>query len=358
MVISAIVFSACGDDDSTKVAPEEVKLSINDPDAVSQAMSVSGATLKEGMPPSPTSDAASPILNDEGGDEKGIAIAGNGRTIYVNETSGVSIAGIYLQIQGASSYFDIPVSSTSVEGGRVGFGRRARTKKTKTMNSWYGFNLEIPANLEAGEFCVSYCVYTTDGLVSNVAQVCIIVKEFGGDDSEFLTANAWELVSSTYYELYDGQVDTDTTIVGQLNSNTYDYQVTCGDSSAVVSITETDRLNYLYIAMSSNGAFTAEDEYYEKSLDHGNSNCQSIKYDETTLVYTIDGAWSYDAATGEMILIYNGEETDDQGNTYIETDVEITKVSLVDGNLIWIFQEGEEGSDYYYKDIMTFKPKQ
>ncbi|MDN5215641.1 hypothetical protein QQ020_26425 [Fulvivirgaceae bacterium BMA12] len=330
ILLAACVFMACGDDDGP--AAEE-KIDIDDPDVVSEMITIDNAIRNEGNPPAPSTDPNAPAIEDQSGDEFG-AVSGNSFYLDPNVNQGTA-AGIYFQVKGSTEYFDIPLG-TSNTGGRFGnrksqsrLFRNARTAESDIIE------IEIPKNLEPGEFCAVYCVYDEEGLVSNAVEICIEIIEFGGEGSEFFSPQTWELVSST--DIEGGQ--TEIEIPGETYEETYETSLPCGDTFQTVEVTTAYRTNYMYLTFSDNGAYELKSEEYEKYLDWENSTCQDVQYTEETKIYTETGVWTYDEATKTLTVVT--EYVDDyDGETY--TDIFKVQLELVDDQLIITSEEDDE----------------
>ena len=129
------------------------------PDALTRALVIPDARLDRGNPPPPTGTAEAPTASGNA-DSLGTS---NGSTLGLplGFTASTALAGVYLQVDGADSFFDIPVSATSQEGNRL------------------TVPITLPTNVEPGRFCTSYCVYDTEGRVSNIVTTCVDVLELG-----------------------------------------------------------------------------------------------------------------------------------------------------------------------------------
>lgn len=330
ILLAACVFMACGDDDGP--AAEE-KIDIDDPDVVSEMITIDNAIRNEGNPPAPSTDPNAPVIEDQSGDEFG-AVSGNSFYLDPNVNQGTA-AGIYFQVKGSAEYFDIPLT-TGNTGGRFG-NRKSHSRLFKNARTAESdvIEIEIPKNLEPGEFCAVYCVYDEEGRVSNAVEICIEIIEFGGEGSEFFSPQTWELVSSSDTE--GGQ--TEIEIPGELYEDTYETSLPCGETFQTVEVTTAYRTNYLYLTFSDNGAYELKSEEYEKELDWENSTCQDVQYTEETEIYTETGVWTYDDATKTLTVVT--EYVDDyDGETY--TDIFKVQMELVDDQLVITSEEDDE----------------
>jgi hypothetical protein len=90
-----------------------------------------------------------------------------------------------VQVDGASSYFDVPSGDSSPTGQLV-------------------VPITVPENVENGNFCLNYCVYDNGGAVSNVLSTCVSVQEAQGCEggaaasgSDGLTITSVEIGNAT-----------------------------------------------------------------------------------------------------------------------------------------------------------------
>ncbi|WP_340105622.1 YfaP family protein [Rhodohalobacter sp. 8-1] len=119
-----------------------------------------GTEQRDDNPPAPTGTSDSPIASNAIDQ----VTSSNGSTAPINfEFDNLSgyLAGFYLQVEGASSYFDIPFIGNSVSGGDL------------------QIPLGIPSNVGEGEFCVNFCIYDSENRVSNVVTTCVDVLRLG-----------------------------------------------------------------------------------------------------------------------------------------------------------------------------------
>ena len=301
--------------------PMEDQISITDPDAVTDAITITGATVQAGDPPAPSTDPDAPVISQDS-DE---VISAQGQTLQLDldVTSG-DVAGIYLQIPGADSYFDIPASAFT--GGRL-------------LQSDPGFGLEIPDNIEPGEFCVDLCVYDSETRVSNIVQVCITVGELGGENSDFLIGT-WDIIQIV--EEYDGM--TETFVIGEVDTYTWETEIICADGQTfdLVTITETELYNYMRLTFSSNGALRFEQSYEDSYFDWENSTCEDVKYIEDSGIYDFDGAWSYEDTNDRLVIIIN--EIDEETGEEFTNAIEFTQLDVsTDGNTLVVVIDYDDG---------------
>ncbi|MEP1094077.1 MAG: hypothetical protein ABJG78_03155 [Cyclobacteriaceae bacterium] len=298
-------FSQCTTDDTEEeMDPEEVDLS--DANALTEGLSITGATLETGDPPAPSSDPNAPEIDDPG--DK-IAFQGGDLTLGLDVSSG-DVAGVYLQIPGADSYYDIPASA--LMGGRIAEDDQA-------------FSIELPDNIEPGTFCVDYCVYDSDARVSNVVNVCVTVGELGGANSEFLIGT-WNVTMLVHVE----GGETRTEIIGEPFSETYVETLTCADGQTKeIEYEETENIDFIKFSFSENGALRLEEEGEETYLDFSASTCEDLVFKTDTYMDDFGGGWSYEEANNRLVMIINEEEDGVEDQNVIDLIITVTDNTIV-----------------------------
>ena len=181
---------------SSSSFPDEI-ISPYDADGIASVLILpSNSQVETGTAPTPSSDVNAPNVGDN---QSGAEITA-GSDLYLPfsfETlgSGTGYAGCYVQVNGASTYWDIPASSFNT-----------------TPSGQLVIPVGVPQNVANGSFCLSYCIYDNSGLVSNIIQTCIQISDpitcpasAGGSDG--LTIKTVELGStsgtvSVDYDMY------------------------------------------------------------------------------------------------------------------------------------------------------------
>ncbi|MEM7298012.1 MAG: hypothetical protein AAF391_07075 [Bacteroidota bacterium] len=295
-----LTISNCSSDDDDDMEMEGELVDVEDPNAVADAVSIPGSTVVEGDPPAPSTDPSAPQI---GGGENLLTSQGGNPTLELDLVSG-DAAGIYLQISGADSYFDIPASAFT--GGRI------------LQEDSPAIEIELPEGIEPGQFCVDYCIYDAETRVSNIVTVCIDIAEFGGENSEFLTG-AWDVISIT--ETEDGE--SETIIVGQ-DSFEDDFTVNWGCADGTFQdllVVETEFFEFITITFSDDGSLRFQSNWTETIFDGNNTTCQEVAYTTESGSDDANGAWSYDDGQDRLILVIDFEE--DEGEDVIDMSIEV-----------------------------------
>ncbi|MCV9385569.1 hypothetical protein [Reichenbachiella ulvae] len=324
-----VLFYSCDDGNE---GGEEIDAS--DADAVTNAIDIAGSTVVNGTPPAPSSDPAAPALFDDSDN----AIVGAGGNVSLDlDLSNGSIAGVYLQFEGASSYLDIPL--TSLVGARA-VSDHDRKSRMLGVNEDYDLVIPIPESLKSGEICADYCVYDEENRVSNIVTVCIEIVEPGGANSDFLIGQ-WKAIK--FVETYDGQTEVEEIGVEYI----YEYETTIACNGDYTSITamEKDLEEYLYLTFASNGGVEFENKYSYTYLDYDNSNCEAVYFSEED-IESGTGVWAYQDSDNSIVMAFEITYLED-GVEYTENDAIEGSIELIDGQLVFT-QYDEDYPDESY----------
>lgn len=305
----AVVFTSCDDDDENGGTVEdgveevEATVEIADADQVTDALDVAGATNVDGNPPSPTTAAGTPEISNN---DINVQTGQEGETNITLNYSGTSVEGAYFQVDGASSYLDIPIST----GGR-------------TMEDAVTIAIDLAAAFEPGTFCGEICVYDSENRVSEPVTVCIEVIELGGDGSAFIVGT-WTLTGTKDSD------DDEITAVGEDDVETDTFQ--CSDGTSV-EVSNVYRIEFATAVFDNKGNVRIDGEEYEKELVWDNSTCDQLVYEEETEIIDMDGVWTYDSEAARLDMILQNNEDNEQevvSFTVVQTDggVELTFIDL------------------------------
>jgi len=152
----SILLPSCGDDDK-----EEPLLLINpgDPNALSAAITIQGATTVNGAPPAPSA-AGAPVLTPA--ITSTTSSNGSSTPVVFTFGGGGAPTGAYVQVVGANTYFNVPISNpTSATAGSI------------------TIPVGLPANLDEGDFELAYRMFGTGGMVSNIGTLAVNVLKLG-----------------------------------------------------------------------------------------------------------------------------------------------------------------------------------
>jgi hypothetical protein len=161
LVVVLAILGGCTKKESSVEPEEQPSALVNPADAnqLSGVIVIPGAGSLQGNPPPPSNTADAPLVTGELSNQ----IGSNGSTVQLPFTyqTTSNLAGIYVQIVGASRYWTVPYSGQSGTNGRA------------------IIPLILPTNLDQGTFRVAYCVYSLSGRVSNVSTTTVQVLRLG-----------------------------------------------------------------------------------------------------------------------------------------------------------------------------------
>lgn len=288
LISSTLFFVNCGSDDEPDpdggngVTPVEVTVQIDDPNAVAAAIEVAGATVAQGDPPAPTTDAGTPEITSGNVNVKSSQDGSASISLDVNVED---LVGLYFQVEGASSYLDIPISAN----GRI------------LMEEEVTVEIDLTEGFEPGIFCGIVCAYDEQNRVSQPVTVCIEVLELGGENSAFLIGT-WELTASQ-------DPNGDVIPVGTNEEFTETFH--CQNGSTV-DVTSIDRTDFIDVVFTSAGAISVDGQEYYKELDHGASTCDNIVFLEETDNIDLDGIWTYDDVAKQLDMVLQNNDSGEQ----------------------------------------------
>lgn len=156
LALPLILISGCKKDE-----PVDGLIDPADANALSRVLILpDGNAWEDGTPPSSTQTSTTPAVQNFVTN----LTSSNGSTTplsfgYANTNN--DLAGCYVQIDGAGNYFTVPYTQTAGNSGQL------------------SLPLGIPTNVDEGEFDVNFCVYNSDGEVSNVVSTTVNVLRLG-----------------------------------------------------------------------------------------------------------------------------------------------------------------------------------
>jgi hypothetical protein len=285
--------------------------------ALSKAVKVWHGTRVTGTPPAPTNNANSPVLDWISDHQTIKAVAGRYGIIQPTVVSG-SVAGYYIQINGAPDFFKVDYSKPRNIGGRYGTPNAHLPKGLQNHRIFgtdsTGNNLDsaivisIPSTIQPGTFCATYCAYDDAGNISNLITVCVEVVAFGGDGSASYLSGLWHITGQK-----DGSSPDWAPV---LSTDTTYWSFTCvnnmlSETCPTSNCTFTDYAAYIYadtkadLNFGGDGGLRYDYNYVEKSLDLSTSTCSNPVYTNSGEDEQISGAWSYTATTKKLIIVFD-----------------------------------------------------
>jgi hypothetical protein len=331
---------------------DEKPLDVN---VVANSFRITDAITKTGNPPSPSTSAGAPRIRQTPLTKQAI-ISDVIFQIPINLTNlNISeLGGVYIQIVGSNKYFDVPVSSINLR-------KVATSQSSIILNDDTSGIVNIdPGVLEPGTFCVSYCVYNAQNIVSNSVQICYEVEQFGGAD--FVQGN-WSIYKSESFNEGSLQWQTDNypksetytsdevncdssifyNILGNYNSNSsYFFNIeTTSISFKEIATKQIQDKNYVCANNGQSRIINAE------GFDDVSGNW-SYDEDNNRLIYFLNKSTNYLKNLTDNIIIENNTDILTQDNWYIET-FNVTNISANEIKLEYVAPDGNVSEKYYLR---------
>ncbi len=323
---------------------------------------VPGSTAKAGNLPAPSGD----LYLSQGGSNI-YTIKGKKLRVYAPVSPG-EVAGFYLKIEGTDYYYDISGAGGST--GRIAAPNKrkasalarptttsGRTAATSEEEEAY-FVIDLSDGLGLDTLCISYSYYNSSGSISNSVSKCVIPLETGGANSEFLSANAWDIASSIDY------LDDELVYESDGYGDSYDYfEWPCESGSTVwleYSFVPDDYT--LSFFPNGTGYIYSSFTYTEIDYDASYEQCTPV-FELISEAYERDFIWSYDDDSGRLAVIYINEHGEVE-HIDDSDDSEFLEVEMEGDNLVAIdYFEGigydDEGQEYTYnKSVTILIPKE
>ncbi|PSL26424.1 hypothetical protein [Chitinophaga ginsengisoli] len=310
-IVAFIGFYSCTKNgDNVKRSSPDSLARIN-PDVLTAGIKVAyGTNIVNAVFPTTSNLSSAPVLDTPFTKIYGV-FKGGYLTIIPHNLSG-NVAGYYVQIAGAASYFKVDYTKAS------GFRRAGVDDRNTARGLGTGFIdsaivIKLPASIESGTFHLIYAAYDTLNHVSNVTTVQVIVL-----DGENNAVN--DSLVGTWRYLY-GSCNPDEKLPCSWSPDTgyrVSYYYECVNGLLVHNNTSTamaipyevghfdDRITFR------KDGFTADYKEYVKVLNVENSTCSNYVYDyensdnDTTLTI---GALSFDAASRKLTLIFKSHSS-------------------------------------------------
>ena len=319
--------------DSTQIDPSDAK-------AVSSAVKLWHGERKTGNPPAPTNTPGSPELDPFSDNNEVFAISGRYAVIKPEVLSG-SVAGYYIQINGANDYFKVDYSKP--RSGRLMSGGMNKVKRMQRLfgmdstgnNADSAIIIDIPANIQPGQFCATYCIYDSLGNVSNPISVCINVAAFGGTTAVPYLPGTWHVVATRMdNDPWEPMAYMDTTRMDLDCDSTGIMDCWDGTCAFPQQITDINGINKYDFTFGANGGLAAEMDMVSKSIDWWGSSCANILYQDYSINETYSGAWTYTSSNNTLTMILDFNSWGIPDPQFIEVTVNKisdTEIHLNDG---------------------------
>ena len=306
---------------------------ISEADKITDWLKIDGAVKKIGNLPSAT--AGAPVLTSLSPTTGGVT---DGSFVFSFVASD-DFDGIYLKVKGASSYLDIPLSSTSGKAGKSGIMGGVRRDgiayRDPTGYIIVVVYLDDASNPE--EFCYEYCIYDATNGVSNSEEVCVSISNGGGLDE---LVGKWKLYKHIDYGTQFEEPLIYDYIWGEESLESYPQF--CGDTTFITN-------DYQYWEFFPSGDFLEN----EKKVVKSGILCDEAKkeYYNNQKIEIYNGFWFYNSSSNLVDLFYSNSITN-QGTPiqkfysffgFIAFSFKVT----INGNNLSLYCEGG-GSPFEY----------
>jgi hypothetical protein len=344
----SLAFYACKKDSNndTTIPPVDIPADTLDATALTAATTVGFATNVKGDIPAASSDG--PLLKVDGYDNRTYsAISDRYIVIYPQSVSGY-IAGYYVKINGADSYFKVVYPKT--DGLRKASDKHTGLRE-EGDNSDSAIVIKLPASIQTDTFTIKYAAYDTLNRVSNTLTAFVNLVAIDSSSNSLLSGNyKISRYSHDGKQWYD-QLSSDSASV-VCNDGVLNY---CeGDCMKIVSYTNGYSFSLQFDGKKQLGL---TQQYINRQLNLEGSTCSTPAYDDySNQANTLLGGYSYNAASKTLLLIIDGggKSVNDTyaSNLYTET----YKVSEISANKLVLYtaEYNNEGRDYIYTTFQEF----
>ena len=306
VVCTIAFFHACKKDNSeakppTTEEPTDTTDTI-DPVALSATIKVGYGTSVTGE--MPTATAGGPTLLTEGYDNRSYEAISNRYIVIYPQSDKGYVAGYYVKINGASSYFKIDFSTA--EGLRK--SGKHHGLREEGDNSDSSIVIKLPAGLKADTFSIKYAAYDASNRVGNT--LTAIVSLVATDSSHnSLVAGTWRLKR---VKENDGAWTSPEAYAA--DSSRQDY--TCTDGLPEPGCSDESCMSIAYylrgettndITFSTGNKYTERFVRVDKELDTEHSTCSDLVYNNNNGGFddSFEGGYSYNPSAKTLIVIYD-----------------------------------------------------
>ncbi|MFN3402575.1 MAG: hypothetical protein ACK40G_00680 [Cytophagaceae bacterium] len=307
-------------------------VSTSDPNAVSSSLTIKNAERLSGNPPAPTATVGSPKLATPT-PEPIRATAGRITALKVEAEEGET-KGVYIKVAGSNDYFKYTVPEAPRKSARTSKVLRAMTDQESVF-----VPITLPSNITTGTFCFQYCIFDSEGRISNIVNKCVEVVSLGGENAQFLTSSTWELYKYRFRN-DAGEYEEEQSLGSHTYTNT--AWVECPSDPMgykEVEITETDNTTKSDFIFQNGGAGKYLYSFSNSHLDYMNSTCDNLVFKQDSYDWDLIFGWSYNELTKKIIVIFDFNEEEEGDPEALEMEV-----ILQNNEMIWY----DEVTDEYY----------
>ncbi|KAA2240044.1 hypothetical protein F0L74_28125 [Chitinophaga agrisoli] len=305
LLATGIAFYACKKDDkadTTTPPTEEVEaVDTKDPQAMTAAIKVFYGANTKGTLPAPVGTGA-PILKANSAPIP--AINGHYAVIAPELTSG-SVAGYYVQVNGADSYFKIDYSKARNARKAQAPGKRHGSFRMLGDNSDSVIVIKLPENATPDTFCITYAAYDSANHVSNAISTCIVIIPGGGGTEGAALVGNWKLNRKKYLAAENWMEDyykPDTNYL-QFKCSADTLDLCDGASGCMTLISSISWVDKEELTITAEGGYNYM--YLDKfhNIERVHNSCTDPTYYEYSAGDSYNSIWSYNPATMQITII-------------------------------------------------------
>ncbi|SHI56179.1 hypothetical protein [Pseudozobellia thermophila] len=328
-LIFMLFLASCGKDDGPEIEKEEVaeqpkekddgqeeeseqeeeeEVTAEESNMILDNVVIKGGTRIEGGMPAPNE-----TINFEAQTTGGSAFVEEGFNVVL--TSDIAFVGAYIQFKAdgalvSDAYFDVDLTENgSFEAASKAKDPRAKGRSKGAKGHYYDLNIGFTSQIAAeSEFCYLVAVYDDQGNISGPKEVCLKVKDWGGYEE---LVGEWHF---SKYETYflDGHIESEWVGVEQCHEATF----TC-ENAGTFDYRNCFSVTYRIFDLRADGTFTHTYKDADIAMDYEPSqqNCSPV-YKDWSLEYVIEGKWSFNPETKDIIFVEYEQQYVDASGTY------------------------------------------
>lgn len=331
MMAIAIAMYACKKSDKGDTTKPVTPISVDSVNLLTDSLKVNHfkVTTKDALLPAPKGSTV--VLSDRSEDT---IYATNGSYAVIDPYNDreVEIAGFYVKVKGANSYFTLdytqPVSRKKASNSK-GFLARTQMADYDSVIA-----IKLPQNILPGSFTVEYEAYDASGNVSNKTSITVTVVAGDQASAEYkLLMGTWK--SYAYGEgNADGITgDTSFTFINVPDSITAYFTCTQdggltygGDGSVYTSYWHNTAYDEITFSAGSNISY--HNQELRKYIDLNNSKCENAVYTNYNYDDIYTGKLAYDPIAKKAYLIFDNGGVGSDASVSVCDNVEITATQI------------------------------
>lgn len=358
VVACSVAFYACKKDDKdTTTTPPDTQIPADtlNPSALSAGTTVGSAISAKGDIPATSSGA--PVLEVDGYDNRTYyAVSGRYIVIYPKSASGF-IAGYYVKINGADSYFKVNYAKAAAE-------RKAARKTNKHYgnlreegdNADSSIVIKLPADITGDTFSIKYAAYDSLNRVSNTLTAIVNLLRTDSASSSAISGRWFFNRQKRNNNDWTSWAETDSSSITCNEPQGRVYE--CYDNSChkVLSYYRGDSSFYEFDAKQK-VTYTSYEIY--RYLNWEASSCDALVYSSKgdDNARTQAAGYSYNAATKTFTFIIDGDGSRDPYSYATNLYTQQLKVKELTATKLVMYQtqyynEGRDYIDTYYEEYL------